>query len=69
MSYPCLLQVAAKSANRTFTLIDRRVYEFADFSSMADNPVSSALTRERTGWLPTHPDLFTDLEQSGYFRS
>ncbi len=35
----------------------------------ADNPVSSALTRDSTGWLPTHPDLFTDLEQSGYFRS
>lgn len=34
-----------------------------------DNPVSSALTREGTGWQPTHPNLFTDLEQSGYFRS
>lgn len=33
----------------------------------ADNPVSSALTIERTGWQPTHPNLFADLEQSGYF--
>jgi nucleoside-diphosphate-sugar epimerase len=34
-----------------------------------DNPVSSALTRERTGWRPTHPELFADLQQGGYLRS
>ncbi len=34
-----------------------------------DNPVSSALTQHRMGWQPTHPDLFADLQQSGYFRS
>ncbi len=34
---------------------------------MADNPVSSALTRERMGWQPKHPNLFADLEQSDYF--
>ena len=34
-----------------------------------DNPVSSALTQERTGWKPIQPELFTDLERSGYFNS
>lgn len=34
-----------------------------------DNPVSSVLTQERMGWQPRHPDLLTDLQQSGYFRS
>ncbi len=34
-----------------------------------DNPVSSALTQEKTGWQPTHSDLFADLKQSGYLRS
>ncbi len=34
-----------------------------------DNPVSGVLTQERIGWQPRHPDLFADLQQSGYFRS
>ncbi len=36
---------------------------------LADNPVSSALTQQRLGWQPTHPNLLEDLQQSGYFRS
>ena len=34
----------------------------------ADSPVSSVLTRERTGWQPTHPGLIEDLDQGHYFR-
>jgi nucleoside-diphosphate-sugar epimerase len=33
----------------------------------ADLPASSALTRERTGWRPTHPGLLDDLDQGHYF--
>ncbi len=33
-----------------------------------DSPASSALTRELTGWQPTHPGLIDDLEQGHYFR-
>ena len=33
-----------------------------------DAPASSALTRERMGWNPTHPGLMADLEQEHYFR-
>jgi nucleoside-diphosphate-sugar epimerase len=32
-----------------------------------DAPASSALTRERLGWTPTHPRLLEDLEQGHYF--
>ncbi|WP_405975959.1 SDR family oxidoreductase [Streptomyces sp. NBC_00988] len=32
-----------------------------------DNPASSALTRQRTGWKPTHPALVPDIEQGHYF--
>jgi nucleoside-diphosphate-sugar epimerase len=32
-----------------------------------DNPTSSALTRERFGWLPTHPALIADIEEGHYF--
>jgi nucleoside-diphosphate-sugar epimerase len=32
-----------------------------------DCPASSALTRERTGWQPTHPGLIDDLDQGHYF--
>jgi nucleoside-diphosphate-sugar epimerase len=32
-----------------------------------DSPVSSALTRERFGWRPTHPELLADIEEGHYF--
>jgi nucleoside-diphosphate-sugar epimerase len=32
-----------------------------------DSPASSALTRERMGWEPTHPGLIDDLDQGHYF--
>ena len=32
-----------------------------------DSPTSSALTRERFGWLPTHPALIADIEEGHYF--
>jgi nucleoside-diphosphate-sugar epimerase len=32
-----------------------------------DGPASSALTRERLGWRPTHPGLIEDLEHGRYF--
>jgi nucleoside-diphosphate-sugar epimerase len=31
-----------------------------------DQPSSSALTRERFGWQPTHPSLLEDLDAGGY---
>ena len=34
-----------------------------------DAPASSALTRERLGWEPTHPGLIDDLDQGHYFRT
>jgi nucleoside-diphosphate-sugar epimerase len=39
---------------------------FANFAT-ADSPVSSARTRELTGWKPTGPTLLADLAQPGYF--
>ncbi len=33
----------------------------------ADNPTSSALTRNALDWSPQGPDLLTDLRDSGYF--
>ena len=33
----------------------------------ADSPASSALTRELTGWRPTHPGLLEDLDKGHYF--
>jgi hypothetical protein len=32
-----------------------------------DNPTSTELTRQRTGWQPTHPGLIADLEEGHYF--
>jgi len=32
-----------------------------------DNPTSTELTRQRTGWQPTHPGLIADLEAGFYF--
>ncbi len=34
-----------------------------------DLAASSALTRERLGWQPTHPGLLADLDQDHYFTS
>jgi len=33
----------------------------------ADAPASSALTRERLGWVPSHPTLLEDLATDAYF--
>ncbi|WP_327657406.1 SDR family oxidoreductase [Streptomyces sp. NBC_00483] len=33
-----------------------------------DNPTSSALTRERFGWVPAHPGLIADIEDGHYFK-
>jgi nucleoside-diphosphate-sugar epimerase len=32
-----------------------------------DSPASSAITRKRLGWQPTHPGLLADLDASHYF--
>jgi len=40
---------------------------FAGFAS-TDVPASSALTRERFGWQPTHPGLLADLDEGHYFK-
>ena len=32
-----------------------------------DNPTSTELTRQRTGWQPAHPGLIADLEEGHYF--
>jgi nucleoside-diphosphate-sugar epimerase len=34
-----------------------------------DNPTSSARTRERLGWKPTHPGLIADIGEGHYFAS
>jgi nucleoside-diphosphate-sugar epimerase len=34
----------------------------------ADSPASSALTRKRMGWHPTHPGLIADLDHGHYFQ-
>ena len=39
---------------------------FAPLVSL-DGPTSSALTRERFGWLPRHPGLIADIEEGHYF--
>ena len=33
----------------------------------ADNPTSSAWTRETLGWNPQRPELLTDMRENGYF--
>ena len=33
-----------------------------------DNPTSSALTRERFGWVPANPGLIADIENGHYFK-
>lgn len=37
------------------------------FAATADNPASSARTRERLGWTPVQPGLIPDLEAGHYF--
>lgn len=37
------------------------------FAATADNPASSARTRERLGWTPVQPELIPDLEAGHYF--
>ena len=44
-------------------------FGWLSFVIAADNPTSSALTRERLGWQPTKPGLTEDLEQGYYFNN
>jgi hypothetical protein len=44
-------------------------FGFVGMPFAADNPVSSALTRERVGWYPVHPALLEDLDQGHYFQN
>lgn len=41
-------------------------YGFLGQIFAVDQPASSALTRERFGWQPTHPSLLDDLRAGGY---
>lgn len=41
-------------------------YGFLGQIFAVDQPASSALTRERFGWEPTHPSLLDDLRAGGY---
>jgi len=43
-------------------------FSFMSLFIPVDNPVSSKLTQERLGWLPTQPDLLSDLDQADYFK-
>jgi len=52
------ISVAADDAIEHFGWIGR-------FFSM-DIPASSAITRERLGWMPSHPTLLEDLESGAY---
>ena len=42
-------------------------FGFLGMFAAADNPASSALTRQRLGWEPVHPGLIADLEEGHYF--
>jgi len=55
------LPVVAKSGED----IARHFGWFAMFAG-ADMPASSAQTRERLGWAPTHPGLLDDIAKAGY---
>jgi nucleoside-diphosphate-sugar epimerase len=44
-----------------------RRFSFLSLFVPVDNPTSSGLTHERLGWTPSEPDLFSDLDQPGYF--
>jgi nucleoside-diphosphate-sugar epimerase len=49
---------------------ERAAQHFAFLAPLValDSPTSSALTRERFGWEPAHPDLIADIDQGHYFR-
>jgi nucleoside-diphosphate-sugar epimerase len=42
-------------------------FGFLAMFTAADNPASSALTRQRLGWTPTRPGLIADLDDGHYF--
>jgi nucleoside-diphosphate-sugar epimerase len=42
-------------------------FGFLSAFAAADNPTSSALTRQRLGWEPAHPGLIADLDDGHYF--
>jgi nucleoside-diphosphate-sugar epimerase len=42
-------------------------FAFLTFALVADNPTSSAKTRELLGWEPTHPGLIADYDAGHYF--
>ena len=44
-----------------------RHFGFLAMFAGADNPASSALTRQRLGWTPTQPGLIADLDAGHYF--
>ncbi len=54
-----IVSIAAEDAIKHFGLL-------GNFAS-ADNPTSSALTRQILGWLPQGPGLVADIEQGHYF--
>ena len=42
-------------------------FGFLGMFAAADNPASSALTRQRLGWEPVYPGLIADLDEGHYF--
>ena len=42
-------------------------FGFLGMFGAADNPASSALTRQLLGWEPVHPGLIADLDKGHYF--
>jgi nucleoside-diphosphate-sugar epimerase len=42
-------------------------FRFIAFALLADNPTSSAKTRELVGWEPTHPGLIAEFDAGHYF--
>ena len=54
-----VVSLAAEDAGQHFGFLSAMV--------SADNPTSSALTRERLGWRPEGPTLIADIEQGHYF--
>jgi nucleoside-diphosphate-sugar epimerase len=47
--------------------VPNEYFQFLAFALPADNPTSSAKTRELLGWEPTHPGLIEDYAGGGYF--